>query len=327
MTTAMPPIEPSTQPRLEELPGQAEPLDLIGRVRHFFFRPTSANDLGICRVLFFACLFIQYLGTDFASYGDLPASFYNTLPLFRLLHIPILSAKYLAMLEGAFKLSLLGACLGRYTKLSTFIAAITGSYLLAVPNNFGRAGHGDGVIIILLWVLAISYCGDAWSLDRWLSRRSSAAGPPTPPATLASDEYTWPIRMVWVLMSLVYFGAGFTKLHASGLAWVTSDNMAMTFLAHQVNNSNPLLDWGQRLAHFGWFNKGLAGFTIVLELGFPLALFNRTARKLWVPGMFLAHVGIALLMGVVFLQFMYTYIFWIPWSRLSSDHGVHRQVF
>jgi hypothetical protein len=92
--------------------------------------------------------------------------------------------------------------------------------------------------------------------------------------------------------------------------------MAMTFLAHQVNNSNPLLDWGQHLARLAWFGKGLAGFTLVLELGFPLALFNRTARKLWVPGMFMAHVGIALLMGVVFTQFMYTYIFWVPWLGL-----------
>jgi len=278
-------------------------------MQHFFFRPTPPDGLGICRLLFYGCLFIQYLKTDFASYGDLPASFYNTLPLFRLLHIPILSTKYLAILEAAFKLSLLGACIGRFTRPSAFTAAITGSYLLAVPNNFGRAGHGDGVIIVLLWVLAFSNCGDAWSLDRRFMRRS---GPST-----ASGEYTWPIRMVWVLMSFVYFGAGYTKLHASGLAWVTSDNMAMTFLAHQVNNSNPLLDWGQHLARFAWFSKGLAAFTLVLELGFPLALFNRTARKLWVPGMFLAHVGIWLLMGVIFTQFMYTYIFWAPWSALA----------
>jgi hypothetical protein len=306
MTTAQPPIENDALAR--------EPRALSERVEAFFFRPTAPNDLGMCRMLFYGCLLFQYLGTDFASYGELPASFYNTLPLFRLLHIPILSVRYLAMLEGAFKLALLGACLGKFTRLSTFTAAITGSYLLAVPNNFGRAGHGDGVIIILLWVLAFSYCGDAWSLDR---RGANHASPPRPRGGY-SGEYTWPIRMVWVLMSLVYFGAGFTKLHASGLAWVTSDNMAMTFLAHQVNNSNPLLDWGQHLARLGWFSKGLAGFTLILELGFPLALFNRSARKLWVPGMFLAHVGIALLMGVIFSQFMYTYIFWVPWSRLRS---------
>jgi len=298
----------TTLPDIEDHPPASEPQTLTRRVQQFFFRPTPPNDLAICRILFYALLFVQYLGTDFAGYGDLPASFYNTLPLFHLLHIPILSVKYLAMLEGAFKLALLGSCLGRFTKLSTFTAAITGSYLLSVPNNFGRAGHGDGVIIILLWVLAFSYCGDAWSLDRKFSGRSD------PPA--ASGEYTWPIRMVWILMSLVYFGAGCTKLYDSGLAWVTSDNMALNFLAHQVNNSNPTLDWGRHLARLAWFSKGLAAFTLVLELGFPLALFNRTARKLWVPGMFFAHVGIALLMGVFFTQFMYTYIFWIPWSAL-----------
>jgi hypothetical protein len=311
MTTGPTATDPATTPPLplDYSPTANQPMTLAARVQHFFFRPTMPDDLGICRILFYGCLFIQYLRTDFASYGDLPASFYNTLPLFRLLHIPILSVKFLAILEAAFKLGLLGACLGRFTKLSTFTAAITGSYLLAVPNNFGRAGHGDGVIIILMWVLAFSYCGDARSLDRRSGSRSIAPVP--------SGEYTWPIRMVWVLMSFVYFGAGYTKLHASGLAWVTSDNMAMTFLAHEVNNSNPLLDWGQHLARFGWFSKGLAGFTLVLELGFPLALFNRTARKLWVPGMFLAHVGIWLFMGVIFTQFMYTFIFWVPWTMLA----------
>jgi len=293
---------------LDYSPPATEPTTLTERVHQFFFQPNTANDLGICRMLFYGCLLIQYLRTDFASYGDLPPSFYNTLPLFRLLYIPILSVKYLAILEAGFKLGLLGACIGRFTRLSAFTAAITGSYLLAVPNNFGRAGHGDGVIIILLWVLAFSHCGDARSLDRRFARTP----PPAP-----SGEYTWPIRMVWVLMSFVYFGAGYTKLHASGLAWVTSDNMAMTFLAHQVNNSNPLLPWGDHLARLGWFSKGLAGFTLVLELGFPLALFNRTARKLWVPGMFFAHVGIWLFMGVIFTQFMYTFIFWVPWSTVS----------
>ena len=33
--------------------------------------------------------------------------------------------------------------------------------------------------------------------------------------------------MVWVLMSMVYLASGIAKLRASGLAWVTSDNMAM----------------------------------------------------------------------------------------------------
>jgi hypothetical protein len=33
--------------------------------------------------------------------------------------------------------------------------------------------------------------------------------------------------------------------------------------------------------------------------------------------LFLAHVGIWLLMGVIFTQFMYTYIFWAPWSALA----------
>jgi hypothetical protein len=160
MTTAMPPLESPA----------AEPTTFTNRAWQFFFRPAMPNDLGICRFLFYGCLFIQYLGTDFAGYGDLPTSFYNTLPLFRLLHIPILSVKYLAMLEAAFKLGLLGACVGRFTKLSSFVAAIAGSYRASGARGW-RHHHptvGAGVFVLracvefgsLVWQIARFFRGE-----------------------------------------------------------------------------------------------------------------------------------------------------------------------
>ncbi|MBV8782051.1 MAG: hypothetical protein JO353_11695 [Phycisphaerae bacterium] len=274
-------------------------------IDHFFFRPADARALGICRFLFIALLLVQYGGVDYGAYGNFPASFRNPIWLFQLLHVPFVSVRTMGALGVIFKLSLLAVAVGFLTRSSAWIAAIVGSYVLAIPNNFGRAGHGDDVVVILLWVFAIARSGDAFSVD------SLHKVPPDP-----SGEYRWPIRMVWVLMSMVYLAAGVTKLRISGLHWAFSDNMAYTLRAHEVNNSQPLLHVGVIIAKHAWLVRSLAASTLVIETFFWLALFNKWARRVLVPAMFLGHVFIALVMGVMFSQFMFTYVFWLPWERL-----------
>ena len=110
--------------------------------------------------------------------------------------------------------------------------------------------------------------------------------------------------------------AGVTKLRVSGLHWATGDNMVFTLRAHEVNQSDPVLHIGPWIADHAWMAQTLAATTLVLETGFISALFSERARSFVVPGMFLGHVFIAIVMGVVFWQFMFTYIFWLPWERI-----------
>jgi predicted DCC family thiol-disulfide oxidoreductase YuxK len=48
-------------------------------------------------------------------------------------------------------------------------------------------------------------------------------------------------------------------------------------------------------------------------------MFSRLARASLVPAMFLAQIGIYLMMGVNFQQFMFAYLFWIPWDKVGSQ--------
>ena len=280
-------------------------MTLASGVNRFFFEPAAARPLGICRVIFYLLLLLTYGSVDYGAFGNFPASFRNPIWIFQLLHIPILSARLLGVLGWIFKLSLLGAAIGFWTRFSTAVAAVVGLYVLAVPNCFGRAGHGDDAILIVLCLLALSRCGDAVSVDS-LGK----------PKAVTSGEYRWPIRMVWVLMAMVYLAAGVTKWRVSGLHWAFSDNMVYTLRAHEVNNSNPLLHVGPWIADHRWLSRSMAASTLVLETGFILACFSKWARCIFVPGMFFGHVFIALVMGVVFWQFMFTYIFWLPWERI-----------
>jgi hypothetical protein len=62
----------------------------------------------------------------------------------------------------------------------------------------------------------------------------------------------------------------------------------------------------------------VAAGALLLELGYPLALFNRIARWIVVPSMMLMHVGIYLLMGPLFREFLICNVFWVPWSALLA---------
>lgn len=289
-------------------------MKLRAGIYNFFFAPRLPGNLGFCRVIFFGLMLWFHWPVDFTVWSALPASFdQNPFPLFDALRLPVASVKTVAVIEGFWKFSLLLACIGFLTRISAATAFVLGLYLLGIPHNFGKAGHGDGVLIITMAILALSRCGDSWSLDRLL--RSYRAGPPVA-ASAASGEYNWPVKMVWLLSSLVFFAAGVAKLRYSGLEWITSDNMANMLIQHHYK-SDPIVGWGKVIANWPLVCKFLAAMTIFVELFFPLAMFNRWARWFFVASMFLMQVGIAVLMGVVFTQFMFVYLFWVPWDSVG----------
>ncbi|MGH7175962.1 MAG: DCC1-like thiol-disulfide oxidoreductase family protein, partial [Tepidisphaeraceae bacterium] len=206
--------------------------------------------------------------------------------------------------------------IGMYTRLSVWISAVLGLYLLGVPHNFGKTGHGDGVLALMMFIFALSRCGDGWSVDSlfraWRSRQPR-------PRRAISGEYTWPIRFGWILLSIVFCAAGIAKLRISGLEWVTSDNLSNMILQHYYGEySYPGFDLGPRIAQIKWLCRVMAGGTLVLEVFFPLVLFFRWARWVFVPGMFLAQIGIGVLMGVWFTQFMFIYLFFVPWQWIAD---------
>jgi hypothetical protein len=211
------------------------------------------------------------------------------------------------MLELVWKTSLLTSALGLATRVSLVVAFALSVYMLGIPNHFGKIGHGDGVLVIAMGVLMLSDCGRCWSLDALLRRRLFGPEPPPP----LSGEYRWPVQMVRLLSAIVFFAAGMAKLKSGGLDWAFSDNLRNVLLQHHVH-SRPMVDWGLWIAARPWVYQPLAATTLLIELLFPLVLFSRWARATLVPAMFLIQVGIALVMGVFFTQFMFIYLFWLP---------------
>ena len=282
------------------------------RWRAFWFTPECPANLGICRALFYGAILLLYLPVDFASWGAVSDVFWMPLFTFQILHLPVFPVAVLGALQVIWKVALACACLGLLTRFSTAIALVLGFYLLGLPHNMGKIHHFDALLIFVFGILLIARCGDAWSLDRLIRRDHRAP--------VASGEYRWPVRMVWLVFALIFCAAGLAKLRNSGLAWVFSDNMSNLLIAQQYFGSSPepLVDWGLAIAQHQWLARSLAALTLLLEVGYPLALFSARLRWLIVPGMLLAQIGIRVLLGPSFAPFIICNLFWVPWGRIVA---------
>ncbi len=288
----------------------------------FWFTPAPASTLGLCRALFFLGLCAWQFPRDYAPWAGYSSVFWFPTPLFAALHLPLLSVTSLSALETLWKISLVLGAIGLFTRTAMIVAFVLGTYLLGLPHNFGQTQHFDSLAVFVLGALALSRAADTWSIDALLAaiKRGSAERPAD------AAEYAWPIRFVWVAMALIFWAAGMSKLRHAGLAWIFSDNLAMLLRRQQyhISDGEPITSWGLIVARQPALSRMLAGVSVVVESCFPLALFSRTARMLLVPSALAFLIGIRLLMGPTFEQFMICFVFWVPWHHVSA--GVRARV-
>ena len=283
----------------------------MARWLDFWFRPTKPIDLAVSRLTFFSGVLLVYAREDFSAWAGVSRAFWTPLPAFASVGLTPLSPAALFFVEAVWRAALAFSAIGLFTRASMCVAAVLSFYLFGLPNNFGHVYHFDALLVITAAILACSRAGDAWSVDA-LMKGGKAREP--------SGEYTWPIRMVWVAMALVFAAAGIAKLRYGGLEWVTSDNMTIVLrrAAYHVSDADPITTLGLWIADRSWLSRGLAAGSLIVELGFISAVFSRTARCVMVPAAFLMLVGIRVLMGPTFGGFLVANVFWIPWSALGE---------
>ena len=278
----------------------------------FWFAPANPRTLATCRILFFGAFFLFYLREDFSAWSGVSRVFWIPLKPFQWLHLTPCSSGVTVILQRAWKLSLLLACVGLLTPVAGTAAFLLGFYLLGLPNNFGGVRHTDTIVVLTFGIMALSRCGDSLSLDVLLARRKGRKNIPD------SGEYRWPVRAVWLLFSMIFLAAGLSKLKVSGLDWVTTSNAQnrLIWMNYGINDAASVTLWGLSLATHPGLCKLLAAGTLLLELSYPLALFSKPLRWVIVPGVFVMQIAIRILLGPSFGQFLICNLFWIPWDRL-----------
>ncbi len=284
----------------------------IAAWRRFWFTPSSPVDLGVSRALSFGGLLVWYAREDFGAWGDVSPVFWEPVWLFYQLDLPVLPASTIRILAAVWRCALASAALGCFTRASSGVAFVLGAYLLALPHNFGKLSHTAGAVVLILGVLAVARSGDAVALDAW---RRGGRGP-----VAASPEYTWPVRTVWLVLALVFLGAGISKLRHAGLAWVTSDTMRNTLLVNHYHQSvdQPLVSWGLAIAEYPDLCHALAAGTVAIELAYPIAMFVPALRLPLVAAGVGILLGFRIVLGPAFLALVICHVFWVPWERLFA---------
>lgn len=298
---------------------------------HFWFEPTGPTNLSLCRLFIFGCFLLRYLIVPHhvRIYPETFADLWQARPLLDVIQLPVLSPQWLGSLETLWLLALACSCLGLMTRLSTFLSFWLGLYLLWIPHNYGKLHHTDMITILVLAVFMLSRCGDSWSLDRVLKRKFSGKQARVAGDVPLSGEYTWPIRMAWVILVSIFFAAGISKLRNSGLEWVFSDNLAVMMI--KVNylayiGYPPLLNWGLYLGQHVWLCQLLAGLVLLLELLSPLALLSRRARRIIAPGLVGMLFAFLLLFMPGFVELFVCQLFWVPWDRFFGSDTSHATI-
>jgi len=291
----------------------------------FWFPQEGAGTLGFLRVLFFGGMLVCYrLFRAFPTkWGSVDAAFWQPSGLFAWLHLPLLSPSHIASLYWAWLVALFLACVGFFTRVATFLALVLGTYVLGLPYNFGWHSHFNIVVVFGMAVMACSRSGDAWSLDCALRAWRKGARSLT---LLLGDRarsgaYAWPVRALWLVITLEYVNAGISKLAHSGLGWVTSPTLAISMTENAFAHPGfaPSSRFGLVLAQSPWMTELMAAMGLGLELAFPLALFYAGLRPVLVVSAIGFNTAIYLLMGPQFYELTYcNLILWIPWSAVGE---------
>lgn len=166
------------------------------------------------------------------------------------------------------------------------------AWLLSYRNSWGHLSHGEHLLVLHVAILSLAPAADAL---RFRDRRAEPAGD--------DARYGWPLRLLVLVTISTYAIAGLAKLRGGGWAWLSGDTVRL----HVANEAlrvglvggtvSPLATW---LVPHGWIFAIAAWGTVALEVGAPLALVGGRVRTAWICGTWAMHVGIAMVMGIVF---------------------------
>ncbi|WP_437723024.1 hypothetical protein [Sorangium sp. So ce861] len=187
----------------------------------------------------------------------------------------------IAAVGVSYVLALAALLAGWHTRMAAagaWLSHLTLLMMTADSTNYGVDRFANIFLFYLMWMPA----GAALSLDRRLGR---APVGPTSMARLA-------LRVVQVHLCIVYLASGLGK--ALGEQWWNGEAIWRTLNMPEYRQVD--FTW---LAYYPWLAVGAGWMVLLIELGYPLMIWPRRTRRLWVAATVALHVGIAAIMGLV----------------------------
>jgi hypothetical protein len=267
---------------------------MLSRFDAWWRAPAPAERLALVRILVGAyCIGLLLLrGPSLLRLGQLDAARFEGVGLAALLDTPLSLPMLIALLVLALA-GAIGFCLGFRHRVLAPIFALLLTFLLSYRSSWGHLSHSEQLVSVHVLLLSVLPASDALALDRRSNR--TRAGP--------LDRYGWPLRLLMLCVVLSYVLAGWAKLSYGGTAWISgeavynqvaTDTLGKLRLGGWVSPLSPtLLRWPGLFAI-------ASVFTLLVELGAPIAMLGGRARTIWVAAAYAMHVGIALAMTIAF---------------------------
>jgi hypothetical protein len=293
------------------------PKQLFKTWRKYWFRPAPLGYLGLLRIIAVGAQLIMLLMEGgyglrhLAGVASLPNSMYKPLPALQLFLLPFgLDARpsfaLVTVIYWITAVGGIGALVGWKSRFTLLLFAAGNTFLQAFAYSFGDLHHREALMIITLWLLALSPAGGVLSVDNYLASRNSSRRKTFRKKSIFAG---WPILLVQNLFGLVYLDAALRKVYAGGADWV--NGYTLQFYLYN--------DASRRGSAFGlWLARQhaaacvLSWVTILWEGTFFLVLIFPRLIWVYLPLGIGLHAGMALAGVASFPQFMALYAVFLP---------------
>ena len=318
---------------------QAQPQALFSRL--------GSHPLGLlrfCLVGYLSLVELPRLLMSLAAANEIAAEFRHTPWILNYLPLPFPMPAEDIQLFG-LGLLLLGilASLGVFTRVTLGLFSLGWIYLSASDSAWGWHDHGPSLICQVLLVLCFAPGAAAHSIDRYLWRRSRAAGESVDSYIGDRQAKRWGLTLILCLVALFYFTSGASKLRFGGMRWIDGSTLSFYLSGKSLSSHIQQLSGRESIPSDQKWRDGIgvdyylygarpnaiakrladskpimvvASISAVLiELLMPLILFSRRARALLLPAAAGFHIGVYYLMGISFLSWVVLDLCLALWSE------------
>jgi hypothetical protein len=295
--------------------------ELLRRADGWVFAAEDARRLASVRIGLCAVLVLRLAIVDYGVAAREPAARFHPLTYMKLFdRMP--SPQLAIALQICGIVAALLAAAGIALRIGLPVALACSLILNGMLNSTGRVIVGDAVLTLCLLVLLASgpAAAEAWSLRRPLRRALGHTAARLDPPVVRGVRYGWPIRTAMIAVALAYFFAGVQKWRYSGLPWVTSDNLRWILYGQAHPNDLSLF-----IADRPWLARAFASGALILETCFPLILFVRKLRWVFIPSVVAMHVAIRLTIRLDYsaqwLALVIVFVNWpvvVEWLRRAT---------
>ncbi len=264
----------------------------------------TAPDLALFRIVFATAVLLTL--TDVGAVSDSPATEFAPPPGPMRLLTGVPPDAVLESIELGTALLAALLLVGLWTRTVSFLLALALMTGFGLTYSFGKVDHTI-VLVLVPAIMGFSAWGSALSVD---------AGGRAPDSRGQPATAQWPVRMLAFTIGLAFVTAGVAKVRSG---WLDVHNHATEghFIRGFFNNGRD--DWLGPLflhLHVGPAWELVDWLTVALELGLLVSVLYWRTLRIGVAVAALFHLGVLLMMNIVFHANVIGYGAFVLWSTV-----------